>query len=73
MCVYVCGMSICLSESIAIALILFQKLEFTLNQEPKSPDGKNLSAERVQQELDRLIVTQDVETPDIIDWITVQK
>jgi len=46
------------------------KLEFTLNQEPKSPDGKNLSAERVQQELDRLIVTQDVETPDIIDWIT---
>ena len=40
-----------------VACFGLQKLEFTLGiQEPKSPDGKNLGPERIQQELDRLVV-----------------
>ena len=56
-----------------MVLFSLQKLEFTVGEEePRSPVGKGLSREQIQQELDNLIVKKQVENSDVIDWVMVR-
>ena len=51
---------------------MLQELGYTIGQtEPKSPDGRHLSPEKIQRELDRLIIKEDAKNMDVIDWIFV--
>ena len=50
---------------------ILQKLEFTLAEEPRSPDAKSMSIEKIQEELHRLIVNQNANNEEIFDWIEV--
>ena len=63
----------CLVSADMVMILLFhlQKLEFTLVDEPRSPDAKSMSIEKIQEELDRLIVNQNANNEKIFDWIEV--
>ena len=55
------------------ASCVFQKLEFTLGtEEPRSPVGKGLSDECIQEELDRLIIDKAVDNSEVFDWVEVR-
>ncbi len=52
---------------------LSQKLEFTVGEEePRSPDAKSMPMDKVQDELDRLIVTENTTNEAVFDWVEVR-